>query len=146
MARERFQRLAVGALLSKSERETVDRIGALLFPFLLQFFDFGRALCEDQRFEDARPAETPGGDDDLLDQDGFKGIGGGETVAQGVGVGVEIVGVFRGDEDLRGGKSVLKGVETGPGFSCWGAGAGAATGVAAIGFVLFFSRHDVTAW
>jgi hypothetical protein len=94
VTRERLERLAVGALLSKSEPEAVDRVGAFLFPFLLRSFDLGRALREDQRFEDARAAQTPGGDDDLLDQDGFEGIDGRETVAKGVGVGVEIVRVF----------------------------------------------------
>ena len=119
-------------------------VGQFLFPFPLVSRDFELALREDGAFEDARAAKPPGGDDHLVDQKGFDGIDGGETVAEGCRVGFKFVGAFGGDEDLRGGEAVREGVGAGAGFAVRGAGSGAELGVAAIGFLLFFRRHGMT--
>ncbi len=146
VAREGLERILAVALLAEGEREVIGGVGVVDAVFLEAGFHVGGLLLQDKALEDERAAESPRGGDDPVDQDRFVGIGGGKTVAKRIGVGVELVLAFRRGQDLGRSKAVFQCVETRSGFSFRGFGPGAALGVAAIGFDLFFGGHVLSAW
>jgi hypothetical protein len=94
-------------------------------------------------FEVTGAAETPGGNDDLLEDEFFERADGVEVAGEGLGKSVEFLRVLGIDDDVGGGEAVLEGVEADAGFALGGAGAGAFLGIAAIGVDLFFSCHKI---
>jgi hypothetical protein len=107
LARDILERIGARTLPAIAGYDVIGRVGQILFPFPLVSRNFEGALRVDGAFEDARATKAPGGDDHLVDQKRFDGIYGGEAVTEGFRVGFEVVGAFRGDEDLRGGEAVF---------------------------------------
>jgi len=82
VAGEILERVLAVTLLAEGEREVIGRVGVVDFVFLEVGLDVGGLLLEDEPFNDAAAPKSPGGDDDLLDQDGLEGIDGREMVAE----------------------------------------------------------------
>ena len=82
LARQSFERVGAGALSAVGGDDQIGRVGEFLFSLPLVSLNLEDALRVDGAFEDACAAESPGGNDHLVDQEGFVVIGGDVLVAK----------------------------------------------------------------
>ena len=92
-------------------------------------------------FEVAGAAETPGGSDHLVDEKKLDGGGGAVLGEEVAAEGLEILPIFRLDDHVARGETVLERVAAGDGSAAGGAGSSGAPGVAAVGRDLSFGRY-----
>jgi hypothetical protein len=92
-----------------------------------------RAELEEATFDEADAGETPGGHDDLFDEEGLDGAGGLQFVLEGLAGGVELVLVLALDAGAQGGEAMRQCILADGGLALGGFGAGALLSVLAIG-------------
>jgi hypothetical protein len=101
----------------------------------------GPAELEEATFDEAEAAETPGGHDDLLDEEGLEGADGLELVLEGLAGFVEFVHFLAFDANVFGGEAVGEGVLADDGLALGGFGTGALLSVLAISVDLLLRCH-----
>jgi len=115
--------------------------------FLVHAFGvFDQAEVEGTGFHAADAAKAPGGNDDLLDEEGFDGADGLVMLFVGLADDVELFPVFEGENGVLSGESMLEGIEPDGGLTLGGLGAGGFEGIGAVGVDLFLRRHRGAPW